>query len=458
MENIKNKLQELLSRSEWTEEERRWLLEYLEATPGGELRDLMEAAFRKDGEGRFRVRGTEDVDDLRMEDVDARRMDGVDARRMEDVEKLLLKRIHENMKIGRVVPMKAAGAGNGRVWKGPVWMRRMAAAAVIFLFILAGYRVWNGYSKKQVAGKDVLPKSERVAAGVVSGKPSDKPVLTLGDGTAVVLDDEKNGSQLQQGGTRIVKLDGKLAYQGGGDAAGMGSGNAAGQGQGSGNTGNQLLYNTLATPRGRQYEVVLPDGTLVLLDAASSIRFPTAFTGKERRVEITGEAYFEVAKNAEMPFVVNVRHSEVQVLGTSFNISAYEDEPLLKTTLLEGSVRFVASPGGGQPEGNTRLLRPGQQTQLARDGKIRMVNKIDINEVMAWKNGLFHFDGQEIQSVMNQLSRWYDIEIVYENKKPVDLFSADIPRSTSLPDLLKALELTRKVKFRMEGKKVVVME
>ena len=260
-----------------------------------------------------------------------------------------------------------------------------------------------------------------------------KAVLTLADGTTIMLDDVKNGTLAQQGKTKVSKLDGKLAYN-------------------SAKTGvEEILYNTISTPRGGQYQVVLPDGSQVWLNAASSLRFPTSFTGNERRVEITGEAYFEVAKNANLPFVVQVNTSEIKVLGTHFNIMAYNEEELLKTTLLEGSVQFTSGE-------NHATLQPGQQSQLIKNGQVKILDNVNIEEVVAWKNGMFHFEKMDIESLMRQISRWYDIEVVYQNHKSDDKFIADIPRNTNLSDALKALELTGKVQFDVEGKTVIVKQ
>lgn len=212
--------------------------------------------------------------------------------------------------------------------------------------------------------------------------------------------------------------------------------------------GDKVLYNTISTPRGGQYQVVLADGSSVWLNSESFLRFPTDFMGKERRVEISGEAYFEIVKNKAMPFVVSINGAEVQVLGTHFNVKAYKDETLLKTTLLEGSVKFVA--------GHTTLtLKPGQQSQLKEDGDVNVLSGVDVDKVVAWKNGYFDFDGEDLATITKQLSRWYDIEVIGTGKID-DRFYAEIPRNTKLSDVLHALELTGKVHFLIDGKKVMV--
>jgi ferric-dicitrate binding protein FerR (iron transport regulator) len=193
----------------------------------------------------------------------------------------------------------------------------------------------------------------------------------------------------------------------------------------------------------------LPDGSQVWLNAASSLRFPTTFAGKERRVEITGEVYFEVAKNKAMPFIVSVYGAEIQVLGTHFDVMAYNDEPAFKTTLLEGSVKFVK-------DGNYTMLKPGQQSQLTKSGQLKVVSNVNLTTEVAWKNGFFDFEGLNFETIARQLSRWYNVEVIYD-KKIDDLFYAEIPRNTKLSDVLKALELTGKVHFEIEGTKIIVL-
>lgn len=303
-----------------------------------------------------------------------------------------------------------------------------AAAAVMGLLILGAWLL----TKKDDGKAVVKTKVERTYKNdVLPG--GEKAVLTLADGSTIVLDSAHNGALAKQGDTRITKAGAKLEY------------NAA-----SGSS-KEILYNTIATPRGGQYQVELPDGSHVWLNASSSLRFPTAFTGSERRVEVTGEAYFEVAKNAAMPFVVRAGEAEVRVLGTHFNVMAYADEPTLQTTLLEGSVKFV--------KGNSiSLLKPGQQSQLAPGSSIKVVSDVDVDKVMAWKNGLFKFQDADIATVMRSLSRWYDVEVVFQNKNINDQFLLEMPRSSKLSDVLKVLELTGDIHFDIEGKKIIVMK
>lgn len=267
---------------------------------------------------------------------------------------------------------------------------------------------------------------------------SNKAVLTLADGSTIALDGAKNGLLTQQGNTKIVKKEGKLDYNFSKTGA------------------SKVMYNTISTPRGGQYQVELPDGSKVWLNAASSLRFPTAFTGNERRVEITGEVYFEVAKDPAKPFKVFITSAsgksegaEIQVLGTHFDVMAYRDESMLETTLLEGSVKFIK-------DNDASMLKPGQQLQMTPKGQFKIVSGIDLEKVVAWKNGFFDFEGLNFEAIARKLSRWYNVEVVY-NKKNDDLFYAQIPRNTKLSDVLKALELTGKIKFEIEGSKIIVL-
>jgi ferric-dicitrate binding protein FerR (iron transport regulator) len=207
-----------------------------------------------------------------------------------------------------------------------------------------------------------------------------------------------------------------------------------------------LAFNTLSTAKGEQYSVTLSDGTKVWLNAASILRFPIQFTGEDRRVEVTGEAYFEVARDASKPFFISSGDMHVQVLGTSFNINAYANEPIVRTTLLEGAVRI-----------NHRVdLSPHQQSRIEKGGDIKVLKDIDVDEVVAWKNGAFSFNNADITTVMRQLERWYDIEVVYEGDKPADVFYGGISRSSTLMEVLKILQAS-KVRFRLEGKRLIVL-
>jgi len=309
------------------------------------------------------------------------------------------------------------------------WFRWAAAAAIITAFSTVSFFIFrNRDTDASITSSAKLQTQKgRFKNDVAPGQEG--AILTLSNGKTIVLDSVDNGSLAQQGATEVVKKNGQIVYTNQGSSS-------------------EVLYNTMTTPKGRQYSLVLADGSKVWLNAASSITFPTAFEGKERRVSITGEAYFEIAHNAQMPFIVQKGEMSIQVLGTHFNVNSYEDENSINVTLLEGLVKMT--------KGNVNsFIKPGQQARLQNEG-IKLINNADINAIMAWKNGLFVFDGTDIGALMRQLSRWYDVDVVYD-KKINDLFYAEIPRNTKLSDVLKALELTGQVKFEINGKKIIVL-
>lgn len=277
-----------------------------------------------------------------------------------------------------------------------------------------------GIEKKKIEKQDI-------------GPGGNKAILTLDNGSSIVLDSMGNGTLAQQGNSTITKSGGHLLY-------------------GSGKTlAAETPYNTLTTPNGGQYQLTLADGSDVWLNAASSIRFPVSFTGKERSVEVTGEVYFEVAKNANKPFKVLLNGMEITVLGTHFNVNGYADEPATTTTLLEGSVKIIKGTAAV-------VLAPGQQAKLTGNGKVILIRDPDVEKAVSWKEGYFHFNNNDLETVLRELSRWYDFDIVYENegKKLEYYFSGDIGKSLNLSAVLRVLEKSQ-VHFRIEGKKLIVM-
>lgn len=311
----------------------------------------------------------------------------------------------------------------------PLYIKKASIAACFAgLIVLSFYLLQHTPEKKIVAHSQNL--QPRFKNDVMPG--GDKAVLTLADGSTIVLDDAKDGTLTHQGNAKIIKLGAKVLY------------NAASDGD-----SKEIAYNTISTPRGGQYQIELPDGTRVWLNAASSLRFPVAFTGKERRVEIDGEAYFEVAKNKEMPFIAKTRGGEIQVLGTHFNVMAYQEEDAVKTTLLEGSVKFTSDK-------NVSILKPGQQAKLNKEGQLK-IDEVDVEPVVAWKNGLFVFDNDDVSTVMRQLSRWYDVDVVYNTKNLKRFFVGEVPRNSKLSDVLKMLEVAGEIRFEIDGKKLIVI-
>ncbi len=389
MKNDKEYLLELLDKKELSFSEKSWLLNYIENTDQDVLVKILEYRF---------ANSLNDPQPINSE------------RSIK-----MLAEIHQKINLPTTRP---------NVFQ--LWIKRVAVAACFIGIMTTGVLYLLKKKPTNIAKNN--HKSKEFSNVVNAG--GNKATLTLANGSKVILDDVKNGTVSNQGNAKVIKTNGKLAY------------NA----DNNGPIGD--VYNTVSTPRGGHYQVVLPDGSQVWLNAASSIRFPTAFTGKERKVEITGEAYFEVAKNKALPFVVKVNNSEVRVFGTHFNVMAYNDEVAIKTTLLEGSVQF--SNGS-----SSYMLKPGQQSELNKSGQVKVIQDVDVDNVIAWKNNLFDFENADIEDVMRQLSRWYDVDVVY-NKKVNDRFFAEIPTTSKLSEVLKALELTGKVNFDIQGRKIII--
>jgi len=289
---------------------------------------------------------------------------------------------------------------------GASWLRY---AAVVALF--AGAGLFYYHNKKNAPEQSVTSQSQ--AGGENDALPgANKAMLTLSNGETIALDN--SGRQvITDGEIFIQNNDGSLAY---------------------GNS-NVVAYNTMTTPRGGQYKLKLPDGTLVWLNASSSITYPTAFPGDTRMVSITGEAYFEVARNPAKPFTVKTYKDEITVKGTSFNVNSYIDEPGIKTSLLEGLVEI-----------NGALLKPGYAYS---EGKVIPAN---LDKELAWKNGVFDFHDVKLKDAMRQIARWYDVEVRYENNNVEDiLLGGEIGRNLSLQQLLKGLQ-DKDMRFRLEGK------
>jgi ferric-dicitrate binding protein FerR (iron transport regulator) len=311
--------------------------------------------------------------------------------------------------------------------------RSWAAASIILLLAASAAYFWT-VNKKATPPAAIAATTADIAPG------REGAILTLADGSRIALDSLGNGVVAKQNGARVVLANGQLAY----DPAGSSTA--------------EVVFNTMSTPKGRQFRLTLPDGTQVWLNAASAIRYPTLFSGKERKVEVTGEAYFEVVKNPAMPFRVSVNNkAEIEVLGTHFNLNAYENEKAIATTLLEGSVRVTAH----QHTAGEVILRPGQQAQIANAGEttpkagIKVIENTNIDKVIAWKNGLFYFEGVSLAEIMRQMERWYDIEVVYEKGVPDIQFEGEMTKDVSLNGLLVMLRKTD-IHFRLEGRKLIV--
>lgn len=295
---------------------------------------------------------------------------------------------------------------------------RVAAAILVAVMGTAAYLLFLNPDHKTVVQnqleQDIQPGSARAT-------------LQLGDGKIITLD-TSSGKIVQRGGLTVNNDSGSLNYNGKAD---------------------NTEYHTLSVPRGGQYKLELPDGTNVWLNAASSITYPTVFARSDRVVEITGEAYFEVTSMKQKPFKVKAAGgAEIEVLGTHFNVNAYADEPSLTATLLEGAIKF--SKGG-----KDYLMQPGQQASVNKAGTVKIIADANIDAVTAWRNGYFYFDGTDLQTVMRQIARWYDVSVAYEGKIPDMKFSGEISKSNKASLVLEMLE-AQGVRFEIEGKTIIV--
>lgn len=306
----------------------------------------------------------------------------------------------------------------------------VAVAAVLVMVLFAGgYLLLNKQQQTLTATTPSITKNDIAPGG-------DKATLTLSDGTVIALDSASLGDVSSQGNTKIIKLNnGMLSYK---------------TDEKPGET-EVIAYNVISTPKGGQYQLILPDGSKVWLNAVSSLRFPVAFSGQNRTVELNGEAYFDIATDENAPFVVKTGAADIRVLGTEFNVMAYPDEFAPKTTVVDGSVKVTCQ--GNQSSG-TEILKAGEQAEW-KDGIVKKNNNVNIEDVIAWKNGLFQFSNASIETIMRQASRWYDIEVEYKGSTK-EFFNGSLPRSVSAATLFKVFESTGFVKFKIDGRKVVV--
>ncbi|WP_343306859.1 FecR domain-containing protein [Chitinophaga niabensis] len=295
-----------------------------------------------------------------------------------------------------------------------------AAAGVALLITAAGYFLLQPKAVQQPITAVKQSNTQDIAPG------GNRATLVLGDGSQLTLDSAANGTLSQQGNTQVVKLaNGQLAYH------------TAGQ-----SSTQTILYNTIFTPRGGKYKVTLPDGSKVWLNAASSLRYPTAFTDT-RSVELNGEAYFDIAPDASHPFIVSHGKTVVEVLGTTFNMMAYTDEASIRTTLLSGAVKV-----------NGQKLTPGQCASIT-NGQLRIEEEVNTEAAVAWKNGYIQFEGNDIRSAMRQISRWYDVEVTYKGEVPSH-FRGIIPSDVPVSEVLKMMEMTGEVTFEISGRTIIV--
>lgn len=302
-----------------------------------------------------------------------------------------------------------------------------AMVVCVFLAFAIGIYTMNNRPTGN-AGASNNPNTKNV---IVPG--SNKATLTLAGGKKVVLDNLKSGSFLNQNEISIQKSnDGRIVYSGTNIQ-----------------TNGASAINVMTTPRGGQYQLVLSDGTVVYLNAETSVKFPVVFNGSERIVELSGEAYFEVAHDGKRPFKVLCKGQQITVLGTHFNVNAYDDDQVIKTTLLQGSVKL--NSGGKQV-----MLTPGEQASLLTDRSF-VINKVNAEDAISWKKGYFLFRNENIKSIMKQVSRWYDVDIDYRKGTENIKLGGTVSRFEQIDDLLKTIQLTESVHFKIEGRRVIVM-
>jgi len=322
-----------------------------------------------------------------------------------------------------------------------IWRKIAVAASIILAVGVGSYFLFFNHTKQN---EIVQTREQRFKDDVDPGKY--KARLTLADGSTIILDSAAIGELAKQGKTVVINKDGQLVYE-----------------SGVGRQVSEVMYNTLSTAKGETYATVLADGSKVWLNSGSSIKFPVEFAGNERKVEITGEAYFEIAASpnpskggALKPFIVEKGDLQVTVLGTHFNVNAYDDEDDIKVTLLEGSVKV-----SNRNENN--LLKPGEQAvlthSLSRDGgnsRLTTNDSPDLEKITAWKNNVFLFSGDDIQTIMRQLGRWYDVDVEFNGQITDRHFTGIISRNNKVSEILKMLQATEKIKFEIDGRKITV--
>jgi len=359
---------------------------------------------------------------LDTEDV----LESMDSDEIQDIHDRMLWKI--NYEIEKKTRISSGSMAAGRSFSKYLYI----AATAAFVIPMSLYI----YQRNQVK-----PVSTQLITKITPG--GNKAVLTLANGSKISLTDVKNGEVANQSGIKITKSrDSQLVYQ----QSAVSS------------TAKEITYNMIETPKGGQFQLILSDGTKVWLNAASSLRYPSAFGRGDRKVELVGEAYFEVAKNAAKPFLVSSSKQVVQVLGTHFNINAYTNEPVVSTTLLEGSVKVIS------PFTNTyKIIKPGQQSIIHRDDTNNTgikVKNIDPDEAVAWKNGYFMFEKEGLASILRKVSRWYDVEIENPQGDKLDklLFSGTLSKYSDVTKVLRKLELTESVHFKIIGRRIIVMQ
>jgi transmembrane sensor len=327
---------------------------------------------------------------------------------------------------------------------------RWLAAASILLLIGAGAGFF--YLRNRTAtATQAIAAGPNPAGDIAPGHYG--AILTLSNGSNILLDSAGNGQIATQGASQVQIQNGAVVYSASAAVASAAAASSAAASSAAASptaAPTTVLYNTMSTPRGRQIRIILPDGSKVWLNAASTIHYPTAFNGKERAVQLSGEAYFEIAKDETKPFIVSAESMHVQVLGTEFNLMAYPDEAKINTTLVSGAVRVLTATA-------SLVLRPDEQASLPATANRLTVSRPNMKEPLAWKEGRFRFDGANITTIMRQVARWYDVDIEYRGEVPSNEFNGSISRAEYVNKILGALERTGNVHFSLEGRKIIVM-
>lgn len=309
----------------------------------------------------------------------------------------------------------------------PAWAK-MSAAAALLLLIAGSYFL---FFKSTKPAQDMARQTRKQQFKNDLPPGGDRATLTLADGSVIILDSAKNGRLTDQGSATILKVnDGQLAY----DAVPK--------------EDEPVVYNTLSTPKGGQYKVTLPDGSKVWLNAASSLRYPTSFKGNERLVELTGEVYFEVARDITKPFIVRAAKMDVKVLGTHFNVNSYPDEPVTAITLTEGSISVKAG-------NHTKTIVPGEQATIDVAGNLS-VREVDTDLYTAWKDGYFRWKDENITTIMRQVARWYNIDYTIDNSIKNESFGGIVARKDSISRVIRIMEATSTIHFKKEESKIIV--
>mgnify|MGYP006375904847 FL=1 len=350
-----------------------------------------------------------------------------------------------------ITPKDAGWQDDDTIDSSLAWYKKFWLPVAAALIVSIGAGIYYFLLPQQERATPVSVIAPQLQNDALPG--TNKAILMLDNGKTILLDDSEDGVLVKQGGTAVSKQGENLMYKG----------------KGNNDKDAPVVFNTLTTPRGGQYKLVLADGSKVWLNASSSIRYPVSFTGNERKVEITGEVYFEISQlsvdglkgkaTKRIPFIVKVNMlgregAEVEVLGTHFNINAYDDEDAISTTLLEGSIK-ISPPRPNEKSLEAVIITPGQQARLNKNGLLQLVKEVNIEETVAWKNGLFMMNGAAIPAVLRQLARWYDVDIVYGNGIPEGRITGDIPRDMNLSEVLKVMELSG-VHFKIDNKKIIV--